>query len=71
VFFNKRLLLSDVRHSAWTDERLLEGCTALTAEELERDFRISHGSILGTLRHFYDGERVWLLCLRTTADLGT
>jgi uncharacterized damage-inducible protein DinB len=71
VYFNKQLFLSDIRRSAWADQRLLEGCNALTAEELERDFRISHSSILGTLRHFYDGERVWLLCLRTTADHGT
>jgi uncharacterized damage-inducible protein DinB len=71
VFFNKQLLLSDVRRSAWADQRLLESCNALTAEELERDFRISHIGILGTLRHIHDGERVWLDCLRTTADLGT
>lgn len=67
----KQLLLTDVRRSAWADQNLLEGCSALTPEELERDFRISHASILATLRHIYDGERVWLDCLRTTADLGT
>ena len=71
VVFNKQLLLTDLRHSAWADQRLLEGCTALTAEELGRDFRISHINILATLRHIYDGQSVWLLCLRTTADLGT
>jgi uncharacterized damage-inducible protein DinB len=65
------MLLSDVRRSAWANQSLLDGCAALTAEELERDFRISHNSILATLRHIYDGERVWLDCLRTTADLGT
>jgi len=68
---SKQLLLNDVGRCAWADQRLLEGCSALTAEELERDFRISHTSILATLRHIYDGERVWLVCLQTTADLGT
>jgi len=71
VSFAKQLLLTDVRHSAWANQSVLDGCAALTAEELERDFRISHASILATLRHTYDGERVWLDCLRTTADLGT
>ena len=71
VSFAKQLLLTDVRHSAWANHSVLDGCAALTAEELERDFRISHRSILSTLRHTYDGERVWLDCLRTTADLGT
>ena len=66
----KQALLADVRHSAWATRNLLEGCSALTAEELSRDFRISHASILATLQHTCDGERVWLLCLRT-ADLGT
>jgi uncharacterized damage-inducible protein DinB len=49
---------------------LLDACSALTSEELERDLRISHTSILSTLRHIYDGERVWLLCLRDTPDPG-
>lgn len=71
MFSAKQLLLTDVRHSAWANRHLLESCAALTSEELNRDFRISHASILGTLCHVYDGERVWLLCLRTTPDLGT
>ena len=67
----KQLLLTDVRRSAWASQNLLEGCAALSGEELQRDFRISHASILSTLGHTYDGERVWLDCLSTTADLGT
>lgn len=67
----KQLLLTDIRQSAWANRQLLEGCAALTAEELARDFRISHANILATLCHTYDGERVWLNCLQTTADLGT
>lgn len=71
VSLAKRLLLTDIRRSAWANQLLLEGCSALTNEELEYNFRISHGNILSTLRHTYDGERVWLDCLSTTADLGT
>jgi uncharacterized damage-inducible protein DinB len=71
VSLTKQILLGDVRCCAWADQLLLEACAALTSEELERDFRISHRNILSTLRHFYDGERVWLDCLSTTADLGT
>jgi uncharacterized damage-inducible protein DinB len=70
VAFAKQLLRDDLRYSAWANQSLLEGCSALTAQELDRDLRISHASILATLRHLYDGERIWLLCLRTTPDLG-
>ena len=69
--FPKELLRADIRRLAWSDHNLLEGCATLSAEELERDLRISHGGILGTLGHIYCGERVWLHCLRTTADFGT
>lgn len=63
--------LSDIQYSAWANRRLLDACAALVAEELERDLRISHTSILITLSHIYDGERVWLDGIRDTPDLGT
>ena len=69
--FAKQLLIAEVRQGAWANQGLLEGCAALTAEELGRDLRISHNNILATLFHIYDGERVWLDCLRTTEDMGT
>jgi len=69
--FAKQLLIAEVRQSAWANQGLLEGCADLSAEELGRDLRLSHHSILSTLCHIYDGERVWLGCLRTTADMGT
>jgi uncharacterized damage-inducible protein DinB len=71
VSLAKQVLITDVRQSAWANQGLLDGCAALTAEELGRDLGISHKSILATLFHIYDGERVWLDCLRTTADMGT
>jgi len=70
VSFGKQLLLTDIRYSTWANQRLLEACSALTSEEIERDLRISHSSILSTLRHIHDGERVWLDCLRTSPEMG-
>jgi uncharacterized damage-inducible protein DinB len=66
--FGKELLLSDVHYSAWANRCVLEACAALTSEELEHDLRISHANILATLRHIYDGERVWLDRLRASAE---
>lgn len=71
VSFVKQQLLADIRRSEWANHNLLEGSALLTAEEMKRDFRISHTHILSTLSHIYDGERVWVDCLSTTADLGT
>lgn len=66
----KQFFISDLRYSAWANLRLLDACTERTAEELERDLNISHRSILATLRHVCDGEKVWLDCLSTTAAGG-
>jgi uncharacterized damage-inducible protein DinB len=66
----KEILLTDVRYSAWANERVLDACSALSTEELQRDLKNSHISILGTLRHIYDSERVWLDCLGTSRDPG-
>jgi uncharacterized damage-inducible protein DinB len=71
VTLGKELLINDVSYSGWANRRLLEGCSVLTGEELERDLGISHSSVLATLRHICDGEKVWLDCLATTADLGS
>lgn len=66
----KQLFVSDVRYSAWANERLLDACGERTAEELARDLGVSHSSILATLRHVYIAEKVWLDCLSTTAARG-
>lgn len=67
----KEFLLDIARCSAWANSNVIEACSALSDEELERDLHISHSNLLGTLRHIYDGERVWLDCLLTTAEGGT
>jgi uncharacterized damage-inducible protein DinB len=70
VSFAKQSLLDDVSYSAWANRLLLDGCSALSPEELERDLHISHSGILATLRHICDGEKVWLDCLRSTETGG-
>ena len=66
----KQLLSFDIRYSAWANRCLLDACSSLSGEEIERDLGISHSGILATLRHIHDGERVWLDCLRTAPELG-
>jgi uncharacterized damage-inducible protein DinB len=67
--FAKQLLLTDIDYSAWSNHRLLEACSTYPAEELVHDLRLPHTSILSTLQHVYDAEKVWLDGIRTT-DLG-
>ena len=68
--FAKQLLSSDIRYSAWANQCLLDFCSGLSEEVVERDLGISHSGILVTLRHIHDGERVWLDCLRTPPQMG-
>ncbi len=66
----QQLFASDLRYSAWANQRLLDACADRTGEELERDLRLSHRTILATLQHVCDAEKVWLDCLSTTAAGG-
>lgn len=63
--FSKELLLDDLRFSSWSNQRLLNASSTLPAAELERNLGISHSSILVTLNHICDAEKVWLGCLRS------
>jgi uncharacterized damage-inducible protein DinB len=56
----KQLLLAHVSYSAWATRRVLETCSLLTEKQLDKEMGASHSSILQTLRHIHDGERVWL-----------
>ena len=69
------LLRTYLRYADWADTTLLAACTALSNSDLERDLGMSHGSILGTLRHTYLSDRAWcdrLLAgaLPALADIG-
>jgi uncharacterized damage-inducible protein DinB len=54
-------------NSAWANQLLLSTCSTLTPEQLDRDLKAFHTSILQTLRHIYYAERVWLRRLQADA----
>lgn len=64
---SKEASLSHLDYSAWATEQVLSACAQLTAEELDRDMKTSHASILRLLRHIYYTERVWLERLRANS----
>ncbi len=53
-------LLYHLDYSSWANQTLLDACSGLSQEELERDLGASHSSVLRTWRHIYYSERVWL-----------
>jgi len=63
----KDVLQTDIGYTAWANQELLRACSALTAEQLERDLGASHASILKTFRHIYYTERVWIQRLEASA----
>jgi uncharacterized damage-inducible protein DinB len=56
--------LSDIRrlfdYTEWANELALNAAAELSAEDLGREFNISHGSIFGTLLHMAGAEWIWL-----------
>ena len=56
--------LSDIRnlfdYTEWANGLVTDAATKLSEEDLRRDFRISHGSIFGTLAHMAGAEWIWL-----------
>jgi len=56
--------LSDIRnlfdYTEWANGLATDAATKLSEEDLRRDFRISHGSIFGTLAHMAGAEWIWL-----------
>ena len=57
---SREALLTHFDYTLWASLRLLDAAGRLTDEELRRDLKVSHGSILGTLQHIYYADRVWL-----------
>lgn len=47
-------------YSAWASARIVAAASELSHEELQRDFKTSDKSVLGTLVHTFAGDRVWL-----------
>jgi uncharacterized damage-inducible protein DinB len=56
----KQLVLAQTNYTAWATRRVLNACSSLSLDQIESGLGASHSSVLGTLNHIYDGERVWL-----------
>jgi uncharacterized damage-inducible protein DinB len=56
--------LLDVRHlfdyTEWANNLAMDAADNLSDEQLQRDFGISHQSVLGTLTHMAGAEWIWL-----------
>jgi uncharacterized damage-inducible protein DinB len=56
--------LSDIKHlfeyTEWANQLALAAAAELSDDDLRRDFKISHGSIFGTLVHMAGAEWIWL-----------
>lgn len=63
-----KILAAQTGYSAWANGRVLRACLALSSGQLDFGHGASHSSILGTLRHVYDGDRVWLERLQTDGE---
>jgi uncharacterized damage-inducible protein DinB len=69
-----KFLVDHLAYSQWASERCIEAVRPLTSEEQNRHMYTSHQSVLGTLVHIYQSDRVWLSRLSgsprfTLADL--
>lgn len=72
---DSEFLKLQLEYSRWASRQSLYASRALSEEELTRDLGNSHGGVMGTLLHIFQGDRVWLSRLqgkpRTTfADAG-
>ncbi|MGA3201400.1 MAG: DinB family protein [Bryobacteraceae bacterium] len=54
---------AEIRHhifySSWASRKLLNAARALSEEEQNREFGVSHKSLKGTLDHIFLADRVW------------
>jgi uncharacterized damage-inducible protein DinB len=48
-----------INYSGWASRRLLDTALALSEEEQNREFGVSHNSLIGTLRHIFLADRIW------------
>ncbi len=55
------VLRTHLDYSAWASHRLVEAASALSSDELSRDFHTADRSVLGTLVHIFGADRVWLV----------
>ena len=48
-----------LRYSAWASQKLLDAVGALSADDLNRNIGVSHGSLVGTLGHIQFADWIW------------
>lgn len=54
------VLRTHIAYSGWANQRLLSALGELSPEELTRDFQTADRSPLGTMRHIYRADLLWL-----------
>ena len=54
------VLRNHLNYTAWASSKLVDAASALTPEELMRDFATADHNVLGTLVHVYAADRIWL-----------
>ena len=64
----KATLLTHLDYTAWATSKLLDACASLTADQMQRDLGSSHGGVLGTLRHIYYGDAIWIARLEERGE---
>jgi uncharacterized damage-inducible protein DinB len=47
-------------YSSWASKKLIDAAAALSEEQRNQDFGVSHKSLTGTLEHIHFADRVWL-----------
>jgi len=58
------VLRSHIGYTSWASGLLVQAASALTHEELTRDFGTADRSVLGTLVHVFGADRIWLARLK-------
>jgi uncharacterized damage-inducible protein DinB len=53
-------LRTHLRYTDWASRRIVDSAASLSEEELNRDFKHSDKSVLGTLVHIFAADRVWI-----------
>lgn len=48
-----------IRYSGWASKKVLEAVQQIAPDERERENRISHTSIAGTVNHIFLAEQLW------------
>ncbi|HEX4158586.1 MAG TPA: DinB family protein [Rhizomicrobium sp.] len=64
-----QLLQYQIDYTIWATARLLNSATALSPDELNRDFGSADKSVSGTLLHIYRSERSWLHRIVSPPDI--